>query len=232
MTQRIPLALLPGTLCTAELWAAQVQALNDVAEIKVIDTAQYDNLADLARYVHTIMPEHFAVAGLSYGGIVALAVWRHNPQAISHLGLFDTTPHPPTSEKRLAQAEQVQVAKAGQFQKVIQQHAETLLALANHQHKEVYYATIMAMASQVGIRGFANQIKAQSERPDSGSILTKIHCPTLVLCGEQDSLCPPSLHREMAEKIPNSILQIVPQCGHLSALEQPEIVTEAMRAWL
>ena len=230
--KRIPLALLPGTLCTGALWREQIESLCDIADIHVIDTAQHDNLRALARHVHSVMPIPFAVARLSYGGIVALSVWRHNPGAISHLALMDTTPLPITPEKQAAQEAQVALASAGAFHEIVSQQANTLRSLAGREQNESYYAKIVAMAEAVGIDGFANQIKAQIQRPDSRPILDQIKCPTLLLCGDRDELCPPDLHREMAEAIPHGWLHIVPECGHLSSMEQPEVVSDAMRKWL
>jgi len=63
-------------------------------------------------------------------------------------------------------------------------------------------------------------------------ILGKIACPTLVLTGEEDRLCPPAIHREMAAQIPLSTLHIVPNCGHLGTKGHPDYVSKAMRAWL
>ena len=229
---RIPLALLPGTLCSEMLWEAQVTALGDIAEVRIIDTSQHDNLPALAQHVHRVMPPHFAVAGLSYGGIVALAVWRHNPQAISHLALMNTTPLPVTPEKRADQLSQVDIARTGGFQKIAAKQADAILSLVNRQDDNAYRDKIIGMAEAVGVEGFANQIYAQVNRPDSQPHLEQIQCRTLVLCGEQDVFCPPEIHQEMAKRIENSIYRIVGECGHLSSLEQPEDVTSAMRAWL
>ena len=229
---RIPLALLPGTLCTAALWEAQVASLGDLADVTVIDTSQHDSLSRLAEHVHKVMPAHFAVAGLSYGGIVALAVWRHNPQAISHLGLLNTTPLPITPAKLAAQKGLVKKAQGGEFKALVSEHAQNLLLLAGDQESGVYRARIVDMAETIGINGFANQIKAQINRPDSRTTLHEIQCPTLVLCGECDTLCPPKLHAEMADAIPNSCYYSIADCGHLSTMEQPENVSHAMREWL
>ena len=38
--------------------------------------------------------------------------------------------------------------------------------------------------------------------------------------------------QEIADGIPGAKLEIIPDCGHLSALERPEAVNRAMRAWL
>ena len=69
-------------------------------------------------------------------------------------------------------------------------------------------------------------------RPDSRGDLASIGCSTLVLCGREDELTPPYLHKEMAEHIPGAWLRVVDECGHLSTLERPAQVNEALRDWL
>ena len=46
--------------------------------------------------------------------------------------------------------------------------------------------------------------------------------PALVLCGREDALTPPELHREMAAAIPDAVLVVLPRCGHMTTLERPE----------
>jgi pimeloyl-ACP methyl ester carboxylesterase len=69
-------------------------------------------------------------------------------------------------------------------------------------------------------------------RPDSRHDLSLIHCPTLVLCGRQDSLTPLADSEEMAEKMPRAKLVVVEDCGHLSTMERPHAVTAVLRYWL
>ncbi|MDX1710222.1 MAG: alpha/beta fold hydrolase, partial [Rhodovibrionaceae bacterium] len=76
------------------------------------------------------------------------------------------------------------------------------------------------------------QQKAIMGRPDSRPTLARISCPALVLCGAEDALTPPDLHREMAAGIRHARLKIVERCGHLAPMEQPEKVSQAMRAWM
>ena len=69
-------------------------------------------------------------------------------------------------------------------------------------------------------------------RPDGVADLSRIECPTLVLCGRQDVLTTPEVHEEMAHHIAGSTLVQIEDCGHLAPLERPAPVTAAMRAWL
>jgi pimeloyl-ACP methyl ester carboxylesterase len=50
--------------------------------------------------------------------------------------------------------------------------------------------------------------------------------------GEQDRLIPPDRSKEIADGIAGSRLVVVPDCGHLSSLEQPAAVTDALTEWL
>jgi pimeloyl-ACP methyl ester carboxylesterase len=69
-------------------------------------------------------------------------------------------------------------------------------------------------------------------RADSRPLLASIDCPTLVLVGAEDELTPPHLAEEMAAGIKGARLVKVPDCGHISTLEQPEAVTRAMIEWV
>ena len=69
-------------------------------------------------------------------------------------------------------------------------------------------------------------------RCDSRPMLPSIAVPTLVLVGDEDMLTPPEQAREMAGLIPEAGLVVVPRCGHLSTLERPEAVHEALKTWL
>jgi pimeloyl-ACP methyl ester carboxylesterase len=90
----------------------------------------------------------------------------------------------------------------------------------------------MTMTERVGRDAFLRGQTAIIGRPDSRPGLSRIGCPTLVLCGREDQATPVELHREIAADIPNARLVIVPECGHLSPLERPEAVNAAFRAWL
>jgi len=57
-------------------------------------------------------------------------------------------------------------------------------------------------------------------------------CPTLVLTGRDDIVCTPEIHVEMAHAITDASLSIIANCGHLSAMEQPETVSNALKILL
>ena len=83
-----------------------------------------------------------------------------------------------------------------------------------------------------GPETFIRQQKAIMSRPDSRPSLGAIHCPTLVLVGNEDALTPVSVALTIADGIAGSKVEIVQECGHLSPMERPEAVTVALSAWI
>ena len=70
-------------------------------------------------------------------------------------------------------------------------------------------------------------------RPDRREVLRTVHAPALVLCGEQDQVTPPTWSEEMAGLLPGEVERVIlPHSGHLSTLEQPAAVAEAVARWL
>jgi len=91
--------------------------------------------------------------------------------------------------------------------------------------------SIVEMLARKSPEIFAAQIRALLARPDSTSVLSQIRCPTLVLCGREDSWSPVARHRDIAARISTSKLTIIENCGHMAPMERPRAVTAAMRAW-
>ncbi len=69
-------------------------------------------------------------------------------------------------------------------------------------------------------------------RPDRTALLATIDVPTLVLCGHDDSWSDLARHRVLARHIVGSVLVDVPECGHMSTMERPDELNEALLAWL
>lgn len=62
--------------------------------------------------------------------------------------------------------------------------------------------------------------------------LKEIQTPTLIICGAEDNLTPVRFSEYLIERIPNAVLEIVPDAGHMVMLEQPETVAKLMIEFL
>lgn len=231
MTGRIQLVLVPGLLCSAKLWEAQVDDLSDIADTVVADMTQDDTMEAMADRVLACVDGTFSLAGLSMGGYVALEVMRRAPERVDRLALLDTGARADTPEQTTRRKDLIALSDRGEFKAV----SPKLLPLFIHPDRlseEGLVADITDMAESVGKDAFLRQQHAIMHRPDSRPGLADIRCPVLVVCGREDVLTPPELSEEIAGLVPGATLAFIDDCGHLSTMERPEEVNTVLRDWL
>jgi pimeloyl-ACP methyl ester carboxylesterase len=102
----------------------------------------------------------------------------------------------------------------------------------NREHDPAFRRLLRDMASETGADAFVRQQKAIMSRPDARPLLASIRCPTMVLVGDGDRLTSPDLSQEICAGIPEARLVVIPDCGHLSTVEQPMVVNAALAEWL
>jgi pimeloyl-ACP methyl ester carboxylesterase len=225
------LVLVPGLLCTRALWAPQLAALGDVARISVADHTRHDSMDAIAASILAAAPERFALAGLSMGGYVALAMQRQAPQRVTRLALLDTGSRADAPERRKQRLDLIALAEQEGTTKAQEQLLPVLIHKARLADKALV-DTVLQMGTDTGLDAFKRQQAAIMSRPDFRPLLPAIKCPTLVIVGREDVLTPPALSEEIVAGIPGAKLEIIPDCGHLSTLERPEAVNRLLRAWL
>ena len=225
------LLLLPGLICDARLWDAQVRALAARATVQVADLTTAGTMAALAADVLAKAPTgRFALVGLSMGGYCALEIVRQAPERVAALALLDTSARPDTPESTANRRRLVALA-AQNYERVVEELLPKLVAPA-HLSDPAITGAVRAMAGAFDATSFARQQEAIISRADSRPLLPSIACPTLVLCGREDALTPLAIHEEMAAAIPGARLVVLEGSGHLSPLERPAAVTAALAAWL
>ena len=218
--------LLPGMMCDERLWSHQTAAMS--VPVHVADTSKADNFADMAAQVLAAAPPQFSMAGLSMGGILAFEIWRQAPKRVTHLALLDTNPHPDKPSNRHVRFEQIEAAASGKLEELAVESLKPLYLAEKNRDDEAMLKTILDMALKLGPEVFERQSLAVMNRPDSVPTLATISCPTSVICGLEDTICPVRFHEFMAHEIPGADLVVIDDCGHLSSMEQPEVVTKEL----
>jgi pimeloyl-ACP methyl ester carboxylesterase len=231
MPASLPLLLVPGLTCTARLYEPQVAALWPLAPVMIPDHRQDDHIDAVARRILDNAPPRFSLAGLSMGGYIAFAMMRQAPERIARLALLDTAARADTPEQTATRQTQIAMTQAGRYAEIPDLSMPRYVH-PNRQNDAVLTATVRRMAEETGSEAFMRQLKAIMSRPDSRPALPGIRCPTLVLVGDADVATPPELSQEMAAAIPGATLVVVPDCAHLSTLEQPDAVNAALTDWL
>lgn len=223
------LYLLCGLLCDEEVWAGQVPELSKRYDVRVVSFEGLDSIGVMADKVLQEAPARFSLAGHSMGGRVALEVYRRAASRIDRLALLDTGFE--SVGEGEAERRAVLVNKA--LKKGIATIAETwgrpMIAPCN---QAAVLDRVLEMVGRMSGEIYAGQTRALVGRPDATPVLAAIACPTLVLCGAQDTWSPPERHERLAELIPGSVLRIVDDCGHMSTMERPLDVLGALQEWM
>jgi pimeloyl-ACP methyl ester carboxylesterase len=188
-------------------------------------------MAAIAGRILAAAPPRFALAGLSMGGYVALEIVRQAPDRVTRLALLDTGARADTPEATAKRHANIALAEAGRFIDVIDPQFP-LYVHPSRANDHALKADYLAMCHDVGPKAYVRQQKAIMARVDSRPLLSTIRCPTLVLVGAEDAATPLILSEEMAAGISGAQLVTVADCGHLSTIERPEAVTDALIAWM
>jgi pimeloyl-ACP methyl ester carboxylesterase len=223
--------LIPGLLCTADLFRPQLKALASHATLTVAEHRQHSTLAGIAAAILQSAPPTFALAGLSMGGYIAFEVLRQAPHRVTKLALLDTNARADRPDQTEGRAALVALARAEGLA-AVNKRLLPLLVHPRHAADPVLTATIERMAADTGVEAFARQQAAIGGRPDNRPFLAEIKVPTTIIVGAEDALTPVKVHEEMQAGIAGSQLHVIPDCGHLSTLEAPDAVNALLVAWL
>jgi len=222
------LVLLPGMMCDARLFAPQIAALQDRVRVTVPLPVSAPDMARLAMDVLADAPDRFALGGVSMGGILAMEVMRQAPDRVTHLALIDTNPFAERDAVKARRGPQMEAVRTGRLSAIMR--AEMKQNYFSHRDDSADLRDLaMAMAVDLGADAFIAQSLALRDRPDYEATLRGVRCPTLILCGRHDQLCPVERHQAMKAMIPHARLCIVEDAGHLPTIETPDIVTTALQ---
>ncbi|MEO7056921.1 MAG: alpha/beta fold hydrolase [Caldimonas sp.] len=227
----LPILALPGLLDDERLWHHQAAALGADHPLTSFALTPQASMAELAEMALDRAPAgRFALMGLSMGGYLALEIMRKAPERVAALALLDTSARPETPQA--SELRRTVIAQsASDFGAVMTAFMPRILH-PSRLGDAALVDLLEKMAAGIGREGFVRQQQAIMGRSDSRPTLAAIRCPTLVLCGREDLLTPLELHEEMATGIAGSRLVVLDGCGHMSALEKPAEVNEALRGWL
>ncbi|WP_394787130.1 alpha/beta fold hydrolase [Rhodoferax sp.] len=232
------LILLPGLLCDASVWQDLLPALRHKVACVVPDYAALDSIESMAQQVfHTTPPGPLALAGHSMGGRVALEMLRQQPERIQRLALMDTgyeglAPGAAGEKERAGRMALLQTARQHGMRAMGRDWARGMVHPSRLDSP--LFARILDMIERRTPEIFEAQIHALLQRPDASALLGQIRCPTLLLCGREDAWSPLARHEQMLGLMPqaHAELTVVEHAGHMSPMEQPDAVGQALLRWL
>ena len=231
MDNSMPILLVPGLVSSPRIYAPVVPDLWRFGPVTVANHIRDGHMALIARRILAEAPPRFALAGHSMGGYIAFEIMRQAPERVAKLALLNTQARPDTPEATARRRTMMARAKGGEYSAVLDELFPGFVHPSRREDADLRQL-VHDMGGDVGPEAFVRQQEAIISRPDSRPILAVIKCPTLVLSGDEDNTIPNALSVEMADNIHNAKLVILPSCGHLPQVEQPQATAKALVEWL
>ena len=240
------LVLLHGFPLDHTMWKAQIDALKGTCHVIAPDLRGFgrSTLAagdaeygvDMKRYAADVgavldemgVSEPAILCGFSMGGYVLWQLVRQFPERVRAIVLCDTKA---TADSQLARttrlnmAEEVLLSGAGPIAESMLPKLLAPATLANHPD---VVDEVDAMMRHTAPEAIAAAQRGMARRPDVRASLPGIQVPALVLVGAEDAISPPQEMREIATALPQAEFVEVPAAGHMSPLENPVAVNDAL----
>ena len=236
-----------GLLMNGEMFRAQIDALGGTYRCIAYDHrgqgrsavtgAGYD-MDSLAQDAVALIRELGAapchLAGLSMGGFVGLRLAIHHPELLRSLILLDTSADPEPEANRGPYRRLALVGRWLGFRPVVNRvmkimFGQTFLTDPARQAERERWRRHLLGLDRVGTARAAHGV---IDREGVYEQLGRITVPTLILVGDEDVATVPAKAERMQQAIAGSKRVVIPGAGHSSSIEQPELVTAAMREFL
>ena len=221
------IVFIPGLLLTEDVFKFQILSLKKEFNISIADTKGFKSITSIALSILNKEDGNFLPIGLSMGGYICMEIARIAPDRILGLGLLSTGATSDTKLKKLQREKLIDLSNIGKFKGVSSNMLKNFLSTKAYESEKILNL-IKSMAIQVGKDNFVNHQIAIMNRIDQRNTLKNFTKPSLVLCGKLDVLTPYNLSVQMFSLLKNCELRILPNIGHLSSLEAPNQVTEAI----
>ena len=223
------LLCLPGLLCTPDVFAGVLEdADTDSVALALPDSDSFD---DIASSLVSSLPDRAVLVGMSMGGYLALEIARRAPDRVAGLVLIGCTAAA-DSEKAAAQRGKVVAwARREGIEELATSICNSLLGPASRDNAELR-ASVARMARSQGLDVFARHQAALAGRPDNSASLPAITCPVLVMAGADDTVTPPQVGRDLADRLPRGRFVEIEGAGHLAVIERPAVVAAHLNAFM
>lgn len=241
----MPVVLLHSFLCSGQMWEGQVGPLADSHRVVNVDARghgrssrvgeafPWDATADDVLAVLDAEGIGEAVwVGLSMGGMTALHAAVHRPRRVRGLVLLDTNGGVEPARQRLQLKALGAASRLLGIRPLLPVASRQMFGTTTRRARPALVRSWCQRFADVDVPSAVHVLNAFLGRQDLSDRLEELRVPTLVAVGAEDHAQPPPRARRIAAQIPHARYLEIPEAGHLSAVEQPAVVTEAILEFL
>lgn len=227
------------------MWDAQAEALHDKNTLVRFDDRGFggsppgDALLTMERIADdaAALLDHLGISqavvcGCSMGGYAAFAFARRHASRLRGLVLQDTRATADTAEARKGRGQLAEkVLKEGAVA-AADAFLPKLVGETTKKERPELVEKLKEAILKTSPRGIADALAGLAARADSTPLLREIRVPTLVVCGEEDTITPVADSEALQKAIAGAKLKLIPKAGHLSNMENPTAYNEALLSFL
>jgi pimeloyl-ACP methyl ester carboxylesterase len=188
---------------------------------------------DVIRAMDAASVDRGYLVGMSMGGMIAQHAALRHAHRLAGLVLLATTPglpHAPLPTPRAMRGLLLSALGARLGEAAGHKLVADLILSPSDAGRAVEITDAIGpafLAAPTPARSFLWQLAACMVH-STGRHLRRIATPTVVVAGSDDIIMHPKNARVLAERIPNAVLQIVPDCGHGISFSHPDVVHWAL----
>ena len=236
-----PIVLGHSFLCSGAMWREQVPVLSRTCRVINVDLrghgrssrvtrpfSLYDVVSDVLNVLDQLGIQKATWCGLSIGGMVALRAALRHPDRVARLVLLDTDAGPETLRHKVKYHAMGFGTRVVGIRPFLPPIARLMFGATTRRENPALVSQWKAEAANLDIASILRCLDALTGRDSLLQRLDQVDVPALVLVGEEDRSLPPSLSERIHDGLPHSTFAMIPAAGHLSALESPKPVTEAI----
>lgn len=223
------IVLIPGFMCDASLWQEVLGGLQQLGTVRFADLNQGSDINAMADRIIADLPEKCVLIGFSLGGYVARRIAAKAPQRVSQLVLLNTSARATSAEEVVRNQQQIKMLKVFPYK------GQTITSLRRALHparsdNAVLLQHLQTMSLTLGADIFMRQLSIVRE--DGHADCTQIACPVLVVASREDQMRRLQEAEDIVAALPDPTFRIIEDCGHMSPLEQPQILLQYLREFL
>lgn len=239
------IVLIHGFPFDHRMWEPQLSALDDRYRVVAYDVrglgrspvgdGQYtmDLYAeDLFTVLDAVASGPAVACGLSMGGYILLRALEREPARFRAAVLADTRSGADDDATRLGRARAIRTVKTEGAAAYAEAFVGGVVGPTTLSERPEVVEAVKEMIRSNDPRGMAGAQLAMLSRTDTTGALDGLTLPVLAVAGEEDALTPPETVREMASRIPDARMEVVPRAGHLTALENSGAFTRILADFL
>ncbi len=172
------------------------------------------------------------LCGLSMGGYISYRAVERKQSIFKSVILCDTKAEADTDEIKLVRANKIQQINEEGLDVFVDEFVPVCFSEKYKIDFLEDYNKVKLLSKTNDSIGVKGALIAMISRGNSIPYLSQISIPTLHLCGELDTMTPPNKMKEDANKIANSVFKVVPSSGHMSPIENPDFVNNAIKNFI